>query len=321
MKEIKFVAKGATYSIPNAWELLTPRLYLHLMKEIGRMAAGEIAPALVRAYFVCRAMRWNPAKIDTDGYANLAWLSERVDFIFNIAYPDPEALNGADAATRRLFLKTPPENVPGSALARYLATQEYTYVLDSCFCAQLLPEIKIGGEVYGGYRIDTSFDTLTCSLTALQFIEARALLGADRKMLPLLAAILYYPGVYDSEGAHTFAHKTATLPDAVLSGIAFNFQCFVNYLFSKTDFRILTCGTAEKQKSIATGALETLYNLTSDGMGDITTVERMNIIKYLTVLRKKLIESVRTLSDAKLSPSDIAGRTGLPIHIINNILQ
>lgn len=321
MKEIKFVANNQTYSIPNAWELLTPKLYRLLLEDIQRMATGEIPVAMVRANYVCHAMGWNPAKIDEEGFCNLAWLAEQVDFIFNITYPDAEVLAGLDAETRKKLKKTPPERLTGLAIARYLSRQEYTYVLDSCFCAQLLPVIQIGRKRYHGYQIDTSFSTLTCSLTALQFIEARNLLGGSKEMLPLLAAVLYYPGTYNSRGAHGLARKMSNLPELFLQGIAFNFQCFNNYLFSQTDFYLLTAGSSTKQKSIATGALETLYNLATDGMGDITGVEQMNVIQYLTILRKKMIESVLTLSDAGIDSADISGKTGLPVHIINNILK
>ena len=72
--------------------------------------------------------------------------------------------------------------------------------------------------------------------------------------------------------------------------------------------------------AISTGALESLYNLSSDGLGDVDTIERMNILQYLTILRKKLIDTVRSLHSAKMEKIDIAKETGLPIHIINDIL-
>jgi hypothetical protein len=49
-----------------------------------------------------------------------------------------------------------------------------------------------------------------------------------------------------------------------------------------------------KVSAISTGALESLYNLSSDGFGDIETIEQMNVIQYLTILRKKIIDTVRS---------------------------
>ena len=46
----------------------------------------------------------------------------------------------------------------------------------------------------------------------------------------------------------------------------------------------------------------------------------MNLIQYLTILRKKLIDTVHSLHAAKMDKVDIAKETRLPVHIINEIL-
>jgi len=62
-----------------------------------------------------------------------------------------------------------------------------------------------------------------------------------------------------------------------------------------------------------------LYNLSADGLGNSDEVEQMNLIKYLTIMRKKLIESVKSLKAANMDNAKIAEETGLPIHIITKI--
>ena len=91
-------------------------------------------------------------------------------------------------------------------------------------------------------------------------------------------------------------------------------------MFSKTQFRILVAGESEKKSLITTGALESLYNLSNDVLGDISTVEQMNLIKYLTILRKKLIEAVQSMGSAEMPVVDIAKNTGLPISLIKQII-
>ena len=125
---------------------------------------------------------------------------------------------------------------------------------------------------------------------------------------------------YDSAGAHRLASEFASLTEYELQAIAFNFQAFNNYLFSQTEFRLLTASKEGKNSTISTGALESLYNLSNDGLGDITVIEQMNVINYLTILRKKIIETVRSMSSMKMEKVDIEEETGLPIHIINQIL-
>lgn len=319
---IDFIVKGTQYSIPNSWEDLTPYLFQALIRDISLMAKGEISIAMVRVNYVCRVMGWRLKKIkNSDGWANLAWLAEQVTFPFTIVYPDNDAaLQDLDSETRKLCKRIPPHRLTGITIARYLTKLPYNYAADSCFCKQLIPAIYLDDESYSAYKIDTSFNRLTCSLTALQFIEARSLIGGSLEQLPLLVAILYYPDRYSSDGAHSLAHKFVKLPVDELTAIAFNFQAFVNYLFTKTEFKLLTEAQGTKVSAISTGALESLYNLSSDGLGDVDTVERMNILQYLTILRKKLIDTVRSLHSAKMEKIDIAKETGLPIHIINDIL-
>lgn len=320
---IDFIAKGTQYSIPNSWEGITPYLFQSLIHDIGLMAKGKLSVAMVRVNYVCRVMGWKLKKMkDSDGWANLAWLAEQVTFPFTIVYPDNDAaLQDLDSDTRKLCKRIPPHRLTGITIARYLSKLPYNYAVDSCFCKQMIPVIRFNDEeLYSAYTIDTSFNRLTCSLTALQFIEARSLIGGSLEQLPLLAAILYYPDRYSSDGAHSLAHKFVKLPVDELTAIAFNFQAFVNYLFTKTEFKLLTEAKNTKVSAISTGALESLYNLSSDGLGDVDTIERMNILQYLTILRKKLIDTVRSLHSAKMEKVDIANETGLPIHLINDIL-
>ena len=46
----------------------------------------------------------------------------------------------------------------------------------------------------------------------------------------------------------------------------------------------------------------------------------MNIIKYLSILRKKLIETVKSMHYADVKHVDIAKNTGLPISLIKQIV-
>jgi len=188
---IDFIAKGTQYSIPNSWEDLTPYLFQALIRDISLMAKGEVSIAMVRVNYVCRVMGWKLKKIkDPDGWANLAWLAEQVTFPFTIVYPDNDAaLQDLDSETRKLCKRIPPHRLTGITIARYLTKLPYNYAVDSCFCKQLIPAIYLDDESYSAYKIDTSFNRLTCSLTALQFIEARSLIGGSLEQLPLFFII------------------------------------------------------------------------------------------------------------------------------------
>ncbi|MDR0713877.1 MAG: winged helix-turn-helix transcriptional regulator [Bacteroidales bacterium] len=46
----------------------------------------------------------------------------------------------------------------------------------------------------------------------------------------------------------------------------------------------------------------------------------MPVIKYLTILRKKLIESIIAMRDAEMNIVDIADKTGLSIQTVKKII-
>lgn len=311
------------YQIPNRWELIRNDYdYLQLVRDIILMSEGKLSPAMVRINYICRYFGWNYKKIkDEDSFANLVMLAEQVTFVFRISYPNnDEALQGLDDYTYNLCKRIPPERLSGITLAKVLKRLDYRFTLDLCFCRQFMPYLTVDGKHYTGYTISTSFDTLSTSLTALQFIEARQLIGQGEKILPLMAAILYHPYPYTSESAHQLADTFKSVPRDKLYAISLNFQAFINFLFTKTEYSILTAGKETKRSAISTGALESLYNLSSDGYGDIIHIERMGLLQYLVILRKKVIESVRSLNAAKMGLVDIEKETGLPLSIIKQIL-
>lgn len=321
-KQIKIqTAKGRTLFIPNNWDQLSTRQYLHLMADILAFSKGKLSPMRVKIQFICRELGVDIRTIkNEDALANLYWMAEQVTFPFLIAYPDnDEALKVLPPEMQAKYKRIPPERMQGDAMARYLCKLDYRYVLDGCFCAQLLPVLTVGKELYKSYEIDLSFDVLTCSLTALQFVDAKEMAMQGLKQLPLLAAILYCPAPYTAEKAKELAVKFSLVPETSLQAIAFNFSAFCNWLFKFTEYNLLTEGHAEK-KAISTDARASLYNLSKDGLGDIHEVEQMNVLTYLSLLRKKIIESVRSMNDAKMKITDIASETGLSIETIQKII-
>lgn len=323
---IKISAKGRTYYIPNAWHLLTPQAYLDIIKDLVEFSSGRLSAGMVKIRYVSRELGIKLEKVSNeDSWANLVWMAEQVTFPFLICYPDNDAaLKDVDAAARAKYKRIAPEHIEKDALARYLLKLDYKYSLDGLFCAQLLPELKVGYRQMKGYSINTEFGALTCSLVAQQWLEARKLSStlegcSEPDRLALLAAILYCPNTYSIENAKRLASNLKRLPLHVLEAVAFNFNSFNNFLFRHTEFALLAEGKATK-KAITVEADARLYDLSSYGLGSSSEVEQLNLITYLTVLRNKLIESVRSLHGANMKLTDIAAETGLPLPIITDII-
>ena len=284
-KTITVRANGKVYEIPNSWELLTSDQYLKLIELLSLMENGQYPPGAVKCLFLCYMMKWdlNRIKRDEKVLENFMSIASQITFIFQ--------------------------------------EKDDKFVLDLCFCRQQLPLIFIDKKAYYGYDINTDFQSLTCSLTALQYIEARQLLEMGEESLPLLAAVLYFgKGQYSSEKAQKLALQFRKLPANTLRAIALNFTAVNNFLFSKTEFSLLTKFLPQKGSSITTDATDALYDLSKDGLGNANQVEKMNVLTYLRILRKKTIEGVKSLKASGMEMAKIADEVGLPLEIVKQII-
>ena len=284
-KTISVRANGKVYEIPNSWELLTSDQYLKLIELLSLMENGQYPPGAVKCLFLCYMMKWdlNRIKRDEKVLENFMSIASQITFIFQ--------------------------------------EKDDKFVLDLCFCRQQLPIIFIDKKAYYGYDINTDFQSLTCSLTALQYIEARQLLDMGEESLPLLAAVLYFgKGQYSSEKAQKLALQFRKLPANTLRAIALNFTAVNNFLFSKTEFSLLTKFLPQKGNSITTDATDALYDLSKDGLGNANQVEKMNVLTYLRILRKKTIEGVKSLKASGMEMAKIADEVGLPLEIVKQII-
>lgn len=321
-KDIELVYKGEIHCIPNRWEAMTSQQYTRLVSDLLRMAAGRLSAGEVRINWLCDFMGWDKRKFRSEEQiANLVAISEQLTFMFQINYPDNNAvLDGVDNETYELCRRIDPYRLQ-IPLARVLRRLDYQYVVDLCFCAQLIPFVRIGEHRYQGYSIETGFGMLTCSLTALQYVEAQALIEQGEESLPLMAAILYYPGKeYHSVQAHEMAKEFAKLPLELLTAISFNFQAFNNYLFSKTSFSLLSKFIDKPKRPITTDASDALYDLSKEGLGSSRQIEQMNVLTYLKILRKKTIDAVHDMKGFGWDKLKISEEVGLPISVIDKIL-
>lgn len=312
--------KNRCYKIPNAWSLLNQQEYIFLCSLLRQFAIGKMSAGLVKSLFVCKIMSWNPQKIKSSlSLCNLAALADQVTFIFNINYPD-SVLSVLSEKEKIYFKKVAPDH-SDLTIARYLATQNYTFSVDSVFCAQLLPVLEIGRRKFNGYTINTNMGGFTTSLRAQQYIDACELVNAEEKTLPILASILYFEGQYSSIAAHERAGIFKNLPAEILEAIALNFIAFNNFILKSPAYKILSEGKKTEKNVMALGPTESLYNLAGDGYGDLASVQQMNLLEYFDLNKKKTIDAVRSMNEANIKILDIVSKTGLSLSTIENIIK
>lgn len=326
MEDIRLMYKRKEVVVPNAWERLSQQAFIRLVELWSEVESGQLSVGEMRMRLLCDIMGWDIRKFkDEDAIANLVVISEWLTFLFKIEYPnDDAALRTLSDADYSLAKRIDPFRLQYIPTLAHLKDLNYKYRLSPCYFAQLVPEIVIhldGNTVsrYKGYRAVMADGIISCSLTALQYIEARQLLDRPEAW-PLMAAILYYPGTYDSEGAQQKAQLFKSLEPEVLRAIAMNFQAVNTFLYTKTDFSLLAKFLPGKAHAITTDMSDALYDLCADGLGNSRDVEQLNLITYLRILRKKTIDGVRQLHGAGIDLAKIAEDVGLPIEIITKII-
>lgn len=153
MKDIELVYKGEIYRIPNRWDGMTARQYIRLVADLLRMAAGGLSAGEVRINWLCDIMNWDRRRFRTEEQiANLVAISEQLTFLFQINYPDNNAvLDGMDSETYELCRRVDPFRLH-LPIARVLRRLDYQYVVDLCFCAQLIPSVRIKERRYRAIR-------------------------------------------------------------------------------------------------------------------------------------------------------------------------
>jgi len=319
MTDIRLIVNGKPVTVPNRWSALSPDEYLRTVRLLVRFSDGSLSAGEVRLLLLCDLMGVNAMRLrDETAIANLLSVSERLTFLFRIVYSDDDAaLEDLTPEERAEARRTDPFRLTFPA-AKKLQSLDYRYVPDICWCKQMLPHLD--GVDAPGYRVDTTYGTLTCSLTALQYIEARDLIGQSSDTLPLLASILYFQGPYDSDKAHRRAEHFRHLPETTLAAVSLNFQALNNFLYTRTPFSLLTKFAPRPDRPITTDAADALYDLCSDGLGNAEQVERMNVLTYLRILRKKTIDAVRNMRGMDMDVAKISTETGLPISVINEII-
>ena len=170
-EDITIMSGSQTAVIPNSWQGVTPDVFQKFVSNLAEHYAGNISVADIRRRYVLDVMGWRLSRIhDADALATVISIADRINFLFT-------------------------------------EEEQPSLTPNLNFFAQFVPTIKIGTTEYHAYTVSTAYNSLTTSLTALQFIEAQQILqqpqsriatvpgssAAGQSFLPFLAAILYCP--------------------------------------------------------------------------------------------------------------------------------
>lgn len=316
-----------TYTFPDTWEELNREQYLMLVEAIIDFQAGKTNALGCRATWFC-----NMAGIDTKRrdnkndqfWENIYRASSLFNFFFELEYLDAEgkvkSLDKLPREIRDKLRKHPPAELPDEPEYQWAAKLQYRYVIDAVFPKNLLPELVINGHFYYGYRFHRSGSFIETSLTAAQFIEAIGAYNAyienkkDEDLDQLIRTLYFYkqPAVVAKAINHA--------PARVKFGVLLNFQAILAFLMNKTRYSIIwgrKDDDSGRKNKLTVGISESMYSLEKEGYEDIGNA---NLFKYLDLLLKNIIDSVRMLNDNDVDLGEISEKTGLSINQIKNII-
>lgn len=317
------------YTFPDSWYELNPLQYQALVAVLLDFANGSITADAARAIWFCSIANINP-QVVTDAASgqlaseNIYRASRELTFFLKIEYS--EKIDHLSKESRKLLHKRPPEELPQTPEIRWASKLQYTYVPDTVFAAQLLPEIKLKKEVFTGYRAKLTGGILDVSLNAQQYIDANTLLdeyykSLNYELLNDLLSILYFPGHYNSEEIQLHAGKFETVSPIIKHAVLLNFQALTQFLALKTKYGLMWSRiTNKKAPQISVGFGDTIYSLAKLGYGTVEELSHINLMKFLDLSLKNIIDTVSYLNENEVSLAEIASKTGLSIANIQKLI-
>ena len=170
--------------------------------------------------------------------------------------------------------------------------------------------------IYPGFRMNRIGEVLNTDLPAGDFIDATTLhdqymKSGSEEILNQMVSLLYKL----PEGV------AASIPAGTRAAILFNFRAILLFLTHQTQYGILwKAGKTNQDEKISIGFVDSLYSLAKAGYGDTTRLKTISVVEFLDLLLKEVIDTVKTLKDAKMDLTKIAEVTKLSLNQIQSIL-
>lgn len=323
---------SSTYEFPDKWDELNKEQYLELVDALISYTSGKVNAIGCRVTWFCNMAGIDIKRRDNENdlfWENIYRAADLFTFFFELEYFDKttgerKSLQHFPREIREKLRKHTPDTLPDIPEYRWASKMAYRYVIDAIFAKNLLPEILIGGRSFPGYRFDLSGNLLTTSLTARDFIDATTayneyVANPDPGHLKMLIKSLYFSKVKNPE------QYLAQVSDRISFAVLLNFQAILAFLMNKTRYSLIWSRTPKKQDPDADGKLsiglaDSMYMLSKEGYGSVNELSRENLITYLDLLLKNIIDAAKFLHDNNSSLEEIATETGLTINQVKKIV-
>jgi hypothetical protein len=328
--EKRLLGASNNVKFPTSWEELDPVQFVTVICILLEFKTKKFDVRELQLRLFTELSNINSRKIlrrdyewfEKEIFKNL----DKMSFCFKYIYDDPRFKN-LDIKMQERLKKTKPEKITGEPEAVIASKFNRTVEIDAAISKQLLQNIHVGFKKYPGYRFENKGDIVDTSITAEQFVDALTIMslmaehGADN-YIDLFISTLYCPGEYSSSIAKSNAEKFQKLNPVIKYAIVFNFESILSWLTGETKYNILFSrkkkSSSKAKQNLGFNAI--IYSMTEKGYGNIKEVYRLNLIEFLELMYKNLIDSINQLADSKMSKEDISKKLNLSIEYLNQIL-
>ena len=317
------------YTYPDAWYELNQEQYLALVAVLIDYSEGTYTAEQARAVWFCIIAGIDPNVVLHP--TRSAMISENIyraarefTFFFKIEYA--KTINHLSIESQKLLRKRQPQELPQTPEIRWAKKLKCKYVPDSVFAAQLIPQIIVDKETFQGYKLVLNGQILSTSITAQQYIDANTIIeeffnSNDFDLLNKLIAILYFPGIYEPDRLNEFELIFRNINPVIKQGVLLNFNALTQFLALRTKYGIMwTSIKKEKTPDITIGLNDTIYSLSKLGYGSVDELSRINLMTFLNLSLKNIIDTVNSLHENEVSIIEISNKTGLPVTSIQKLI-
>ena len=312
------------YEFHSEWEELTQEEALIVFSIIRRLEERKISINHARAELFMRMSGINIPREKREGafWANVYQVASAFRFFYKYVYTD-EGFKHLSADTRSKLEKYLPFELEQTPEIRVAANMPVSYTFDMVFGRNLVTTIKHKNRVINTYSFSNADGIITTSLTALQYVDAIAIVKKycetqSPTVLDLLVSILCHAMPYTSLGASDEQKLYTDINQDLKLAILYNFMAICQWIRTRTHFNILWLSTKKSKPSDSVGDM--IYSISKEGYGTPDQVSNMNLVVMLELMKKITIGNIQSLHAKKVKLVEIADITGYPVEIITKLI-
>lgn len=322
--ERRLLGASNNASFPTAWEELNPVQFVTAICILLEFKAEKFGIRELQLRLFTELSNINSRRILRKDYE---WFEkeifknlDKMNFCLKFVYDDHRFKN-LDPKMQARLKKINPETIKGEPEAAIASKFKRSIEIDAVICRQLIPNLFVGLKRIPGYRFEKHGDIVETSITAEQYIDALTIISLTaqektEEYIDLLISTLYCPGKYSSAEAKANMGLFRKLNPAIKYAILFNFESILSWFTNETKYGILF-RKGKKSDKASLGFNSVIYSMIEKGYGNIKEVSELNLIDFMELMYKNLVDSITQLHESKVEKSEIAKKLSLTIDQVN----